>query len=182
MAQIPFFHDQPDAWEQCQLGGITLGGPPAPGAAWGLVTVKVSKGKKLDIKQSPGTNGATITDQGYKPAQVTIELLIWDATAWANLQSALPLLEPPPNKSKATPFDVLHPATAIRSVKAVLIEEIEGPEQSAIKGAYKVSFKCVQFFPPATGSSATNTPNKSIPAYQNAPFPTPPAPPPPAAP
>lgn len=159
MVAIPYWYDQPDAWDTCVLGGNALPG---------IAKVKLSKGKKLDVKQSPGTHGATITDQGYKPASVTVSLQFWTSDHWNSVQAILPTLEPPPGKSNATPFDIMHPVAAIRNVKSVLIEDIDGPEETSTRGLYQIVFKCVQFFPSSTNmGSATNTPKTSIPAYSN---------------
>lgn len=171
MAQIPWWYDQPDAWDVVMLGGmllgsldpkatVTLNGGPA------LCKVKVKKGRKLDIKQSAGTHGATITDQGYKPASVDITVRIWTADQWAAIQQQLLTLEPPPTKGNATPFAILNAKTSARRVTSVLIEDIEGPDESSIRGQYEFQLKCVQFFPSA--KAVTNTPKASIQAFDNA--------------
>lgn len=157
MASLPFWYDQPDAWDTAILGGNTLPG---------LADVKVTKGRKLDVKQSPGTHGATLTDQGYKPAKVTITLTLHTAEQWAAFQAMAPSLEPPPGKAYSQPFDILHPSTSVRGVKSVQIEDIDGPDKGSIPGTKVVTIKCVQYFPPKAG--ATNTPKTSIAPQQNA--------------
>jgi len=160
------YDNPPNPWDQVALGGVMLPG---------LARVKVRKGRKLDVKQPPGSHGATITDRGYKPAQVDIHLTVWTYAQWQALQSlfdgsnAALTLEPKPNTSYAAPaYPIDHPATAMRQVSSIIIDEIEGPEpSSSMKGAVEFSFKCTQFFPPPK-QNATNTPKGTIAPQPNA--------------
>ncbi|HEY2408845.1 MAG TPA: hypothetical protein VGI10_22725 [Polyangiaceae bacterium] len=185
MAFVPYWYPNPhqfdnvdyldlsNPWDFVILQGILIPG---------LAKVRVSKGRKLDIKQPPGSHGATITDRGYKPAAVEISLTIFTARQWSDLQAlfnGLPngfTLEPKPNNAyKAPAYPIDHPATAMRQVASIIIEDIEGPEpSSSIHGAVEFKFKCTQFFPPPK-VNATNTPEGTIAPQPNALAPTDPA-------
>lgn len=177
MATIPFwypnphqfdelsFENPPNPWDYCALGGVFLPG---------LAKVKVSKGRKLDVKQPPGSHGATITDRGYKPAPVEIVLTVWKPSQWTTMQALLSgaasiSLEPKPNASYQAPaYPIDHPATAAHGITDVIIEDIEGPDESSrVKGAVDFKLKCLQFFPPPK-VDATNTPKGTIASQPNA--------------
>lgn len=190
MAAIPFWYpfphqfddqvfDASNAWDQCLLNSVLLPG---------IAKVKVRKGRKLDVKEPPGSHGATITDRGYKPAEVDIVLIIWTPSQATQLGSLFdgsnPLLtiEPKPTTNYAAPTVLIdHPACSLRGVTAVIIEDIEGPDDSSsVRGAKELKFKCKQFFPPPN-VNATNTPKGTITPQPNAltppdPANTPPAP------
>lgn len=194
MATIPFWYPNPHPFDD-----LSYENPPNP---WdqvilsaangprfilpGLARVKVGKGRKIDIKQPPGSHGATITDQGYKPAPVEITLTVWRPSQWTALQalfngSVALNLEPKPNASYSAPtFTIDHPATAMRQISDIIVENIDGPDpSSSVKGAMEFKFKCVQFFPPPK-TNATNTPQGTVAAQPNALTPKDPATAPPA--
>jgi hypothetical protein len=159
-------------WDTCTLGGYTMPG---------ITKMKGPvKGRKLDIKQSPGTHGATMTDQGYKPADVVFEVLIWTPAQAEAFQIALPAWEPAPGKEYSEPQLLIHPATSMRGITSVVIEEITGPEVDE-KGVGHFLFKCKQFV--KSNAVATHTPESikqrnvaQIPNRAPDPASTPPAP------
>lgn len=150
-----------NAWDVCTLGSNRLPG---------LAKLRIRKGRKLDKKRPPGAHFATVTDQGYNPAELELTLIIWTPLQWDTFQDMMPVLEPPATKGYAAPtFDIVHPAAAVRSVKAIVIEDIEGPfDSSVVKGAMEFRFKMIQFFPPPKNLNATNTPKNAIAPRANA--------------
>ncbi len=184
MAVIPFwypnphqfddqtFENPPNPWDYVALNGVVLPG---------IAKVKVGKGRKLDVKLPPASHGATITDRGYKPAPVEITLTQWTPSQNTLMQqlmsgaNTLLSLEPKPNTSYQAPaYPIDHPATAMHGVTNVIIEDIEGPEDSSVKGAKEYRIKCLQFFPPPK-LDATNTPKGTIAPQPNALTPTDPS-------
>lgn len=171
MAVIDYWQPGTSPFDYYDLSGATsfdlvaLGNNVLPG----ICKVDVGKGRKLDIKQNAGSHGATITDQGYKPATVTITQTIWSPTQWANLQAMWSTLEPIPGISYTAPsLTITHPAAQLHGVDSVVIEEITGPKQSnSFRGALEFVYKCVQFFPPPK-RPATNTPQGSVASRPNA--------------
>lgn len=63
-----FWDDDPDLWDTVFFAGVALPG---------LARVTGSHGRKLDVKSPAGSDGATVTDKGYKPSSVEITLRIW---------------------------------------------------------------------------------------------------------
>lgn len=178
MANIPYWYPNPhqfddltfespaNPWDVCSLNGVVLPG---------LSKVKVGKGRKLDVKQPPGSHGATITDQGYKPAPVEIIVTVWAYKHWVAMNGLFNgsnpslNLEPKPNANYVAPTATIdHPATASRQVASIIIEHIDGPDDSSsVKGAKEYKFKCLQFFPPPK-VNATNTPQGTVNPQPNA--------------
>ena len=151
-------YDQPpNPWDVCVIGPVTL---------VGIVEVHVVRERKIDIKKSPGTHGATETDQGYAPAEIEIKQTIWKPSHFQQMQGVWGVLEPEPSKQDATPLDIMHPATAMRGVKSIYIQKIEGPDKGTTPGSKVFTYRCVEWYPkPKAG--ATNTPKKSIQAFDN---------------
>ena len=147
----PFWEEHPEAWEQ-----ILLGAHPLPGLAQ---TIKVIRSQKLDVKSAPGASGATITYQGYEPAQVEITLRLWTRAQWEALQARLPELEPKAGQKPPTPFAIAHPLLALRNVQSVYIQEVRGPEETS-PGMWDVTLKCLEYCSKPK-SHSTHTPKTS---------------------
>jgi hypothetical protein len=120
--QIPYWGDAPAAWDQVILGSITL-----PGVA--KVTVKRSR--KIDVKSGAGVSGATTTVQGFQPADVTILVRLSSDADLQAMFAALGTLEPVIGPTATdVAFSILHPATTMRRVSAVVVKDIDGPTQT----------------------------------------------------
>lgn len=143
---VPFIHDETDTWDGLSLGGTQVDG---------LCDVKIDRAKKLDIKSAGGSDGATITDQGYEPAKVTISIRVWTADQWTSLQGLIELIEPAPAKKPAAPLLIAHPAATVRKVKAVSIKSVKGPDIGS-DGATTIVLECIEWFPPPK-KNVTNT-------------------------
>lgn len=141
-------------WDIVFINGVELPG---------ISNVEVSGGPKLDVKQSAGKHYSTITDQGYKPCDLIITTIFWTPVQWFDWQNIiLPMLEPPPKKNSknTTPnaYTVSHPATHARSIEAITIANITGPNKSSIVGAKEMKIKAYQWSGDFQNSKATNTP------------------------
>src|SRR5207253_2968497 len=84
----PFWDDDPDSWDTAVLGGATL-----PGLARidGL-----ELGSKWDVKEAPGSDGATETYQGYTPSPFQLVLRIWLSEQWTEWLRLAPQFRPKP--------------------------------------------------------------------------------------
>jgi hypothetical protein len=125
----------------------TLGGSPLPG----LVRVEAEPGRKLDVRTTPASDGATIVDQGFEPANPKIKITIWTQAQWSQLQLIITKLYPRPGKSRGTPppaIPLVHPGANALGVNAVLIKSISTLVPSSIVGAYEMQFNCVQYVKP----------------------------------
>ena len=74
---------------------VFFGSLPTPGVA----EVEAKRERKVDEKDTPGTDGATVTIHGVKPADITVRLLIWTPDQYKALRELWPLLMTPPYKT-----------------------------------------------------------------------------------
>jgi hypothetical protein len=148
-------------WDKVILGGQVLPG---------LCKVKIGREHKLNVKESAGTHGADVTDQGYKVAQVTITWTIWAPSHWDLAQDVLVNIEPPP---KGTPlyqwpkFPILNPVCQSRGVNDVGIKAIDGPDDGSVKGTKAITLHCLHWHKP-NKQTATNTPQGALTSGPNA--------------
>ncbi len=126
----------------------TLGGKQVPG----LVKVSGAEvGRNWDIKPSPGTDGATYTDQGYALAKPTLTVLIWTPAQWALWQQMLPQIAPRPgkvSKKPPAPVSVTHPALNSLGINALVILTVSAMEPASPKGAMQATIKTSQYLKP----------------------------------
>lgn len=152
-ATIPYWLDCPEVYDTCTLGGVMLPG---------LAQVTATTGRKLDIKQAKGIDGATITDNGSEVEDVNIVLTIWTRQQWAAYQSILPAIDPNNTKGKIAPKDIVHPITSLHNIRRVYITKVSAPQPSRLKGAFEITIACKGWRPePKNPVSKTNTAKKS---------------------
>lgn len=154
MPAAPFWYSDPDSYDRVILGGITL-----PGVC-SVEGLKVAS--RWDIKEAPGTDGATNTYKGYTPAALTVRVRLWTEEHWSLWQTALAKLRPRPGKATPTAFDITHPATAAWGIRSVIITEIEGPTPGDPLGVMDFTLACREYFaPPKKNTTGTATSSKA---------------------
>lgn len=109
--------------------------------------IKVKRGAKLDEHDSPGTIGATLTDQGTKLAKVTILLEIRTDKAWERAGQLIAVVNQkrPPRARKV--FNMVHPILVMHGLQALYVEDIEGPSRVE-HGIYHLTLNCIEVAPP----------------------------------
>ena len=90
------------AWDVVDVAGVVL-----PGLA--KVTGPGVE-HAIDIKKSPGKNGATITDLGRSLGKFTITLVLWSASQWDDFKQARGMLQPLLRTGQLQAPKVRHPA------------------------------------------------------------------------
>lgn len=168
MTRVPFWDSLGGSFEQrlADLGEAslwdtgTLGGRKLPG----LVKVDGAEvSRKWDVKTAPGSDGATITDQGYEVAKPTITLLLWTPEHWTAWQDMLSALMPKPGKAAKkppAPVPVTHPALNSLGIDNLIILSIAAPKPASPHGAVEVVIKCVQWL--KAKKSPITTPNATL--------------------
>jgi hypothetical protein len=152
-AAIPFWLDNPQIYDTCQLGGMTLPG---------LAQLTANIGRKLDVKQAKGVDGATITDNGSEVEDVQIVLTMWTRPQWSAYQQILPAIDPNNQKGKTTPKDIVHPMVNLHGIRRVYVTKISSPQPSRLKGAFEITIQCKGWRPePKNPVSKTNTAKKA---------------------
>jgi hypothetical protein len=148
----PFWNDDPESWDTAIVGGVAL-----PGLARidGLELAS-----KWDVKEAPGTDGATETYQGYTPAAFQIFLRMWEREQWRAFLKLVPRLRPKPGKNTPDAVDVVHPELSAWGISRAIVRKIK-PKKS--DDFYDVSFDMLEYFPQpkktvtGTASGATKT-------------------------
>jgi len=132
----PFWDDDPGSWDTAVLGGVTL-----PGLARidGL-----DLGARWDIKEAPGTDGASETYQGYTPAPFNLVLRMWSRSQWLAFLPLAKRFRPKPGRASPEPVDVVHPELLVWGISRVIIRKIK-PRKLA--GEYEVAFDLFEYFP-----------------------------------
>jgi hypothetical protein len=155
-ALAPFWDDDPDSWDTAVLGGVTL-----PGLARidGL-----ELGSKWDVKEAPGSDGATETYQGYTPSPFQLVLRIWLPEQWSAFLPLAKQFRPRPGKETPKPVDVVHPDLAVWGISKVIIRKIK-PKKT--DGIYEVSFDLLEYFPQPK-KTVTTTASGGIGDFDNA--------------
>lgn len=139
-------------WDYVRLGTFELPGileePP-----------KIEPGRKVDKKNGPGLDGATLTWHGYEPSEVTIKLLLWTEDHWSAWIQMLPQLLPQPGKPPANPFDIDHPMLAAYGINKVMVTKVSGLEKAG-RGVMRVTITCQHWVKPK--GTGTSTPKASV--------------------
>lgn len=115
---VPFWGDNPNAWDKCVLAGVELPG---------IANVEPTVEAKVDHKAIPGTHGAKLTYLGYEPAKVKISLTLWTPEQLQAYQELVPLIRP---REKILPVDIAHPSCALHGITSVKVLKIEGPKRN----------------------------------------------------
>lgn len=126
------------AWDIFKVAGKAL-----PGVA----SVEGEKRYKIDKREAPGTDGATLTNLGLDTTEVTVRVRMWTAdqfTRWCD--NVVPLLQPGKPGTKPKALRVFHPALAAAGISSLYPMSVGLPVvRSEIA---EVVIKFVQFLPP----------------------------------
>jgi hypothetical protein len=132
---VPFWSDEPEVWDTCVLGHITL-----PGVS----DLRITRKQTISREKGSGTSGETLKFQGPKAADVIIRNRIHTPEQLAELSECLPELEPVGSKKDGVVWDLGHPKATIRGVKTVVVELISGPDPVGNGGEYETTFQCIE--------------------------------------
>lgn len=155
---IPWWYDDDTAWDKLHMGGFT----------WpGECEVKVKNGQKIDRKAAAGKAGEKLTLQGVKSADVTIRLRFDAREDWVTLQGAIEEIQVLARGQKTlTPLTIVHPVTSFWFITDIVIENIDGPNDTGTKGVKELVFQCIEFDASAQVNekkgSATSTPKTAL--------------------
>jgi hypothetical protein len=128
------------------------------------VKIKVKKGRGIDKQKSPGVDGAALKFTGLNPAEVDIQLHIYDNpdafAAWCQM-----LAEIDPHRPGATqePYEIINPEPNHMGVTKIVVEEIES-ESPTCKSGKDYRIKCTQWFPDVKTSKSKTTAQAKNPA------------------
>lgn len=158
--RIPFWDDPPNtldpsnaqftAWDI-----VTIGGQVLPG----ICIVRGKRGKRFDVKKKKGSDFATLTKQGYEPAEISIVNRIWTRQQLHALELMMPMLEAPTQQlpdGTLQALEIRHPALDLRNINAMVIKDIGLLGPGSTKGVMEQTITCLEYKPPKkTNSSGT---------------------------
>lgn len=149
MTTVPFWVDAPRAWDQVVIAGQAL-----PGKS----IAKAKTGRKIDVRNVRGRDGARTRDGGYTPANITIEIYVWEPEQLEELSPRLDQLQPRRGSTARQPFQISYPSLAMVGISQVYIESISAPELD--RGMLKTTITCVEWTeaPPASRTRRTPAP------------------------
>jgi hypothetical protein len=135
-AAPPFWNDDPTSWDTVVIGGVTLPG---------LARIEgLELASKWDVKEAPGSDGATETYQGYTPAAFQIVLRMWERDQWLAFLKLATRFRPRPGKNTPDPVDVVHPELAVWGISRAIVRKLK-PKKST--DFYDVAFDMLEYFP-----------------------------------
>ena len=157
MGDLPYIENQDtDDWDTLVMGS----------AIWpGVPVVDVECERDLDVKVTSGSDGATLTDKGYKPAQVTITLTIASREEWLDLLAKLPTIHPRRKGGTREPVAIEHPATLSVGVTQIYIQKITAPKVDRKTKLITIVFHAIEWLPkpkPANGVGAGGASQKQL--------------------
>lgn len=131
---------------------LVLGGHLLPGM---VELPEGEPGRKLDLKNGPGLDGATATWQGYEPPELKVTLRMWRArhrTEWSRIYREI---QPRPGKPPAAPFSIIHPTLADYGIALVMVEKISLPKQGKSPGEVEVMLSLREWVKPSKVGTST---------------------------
>lgn len=125
---------------------------------------------KLDVKNAPGTDGASETYQGYEPSKPTVKFTIYTAQMWLDVQAMIREIKPKPGKTAPAPIEIVHPLLSILGLRKFYVEKMPVPKQVK-HDQWEIVLNLVEWFakPVKSGTgSAKSGGNSKTPALKTA--------------
>lgn len=159
---VPFWGDEPDAWDTAWVGGHRLPG---------LCRVEGSAKRRVDQKRKSGHNGVSVTYTGDDAAKFTIHVTLWTAEQLSQMADILkslrssandaPGVKPSKSKFPKGVLDVRHPALALLGITAAHLVEYDAPKQDGgpASGKYVMGLRFLEHTrSPGSGKASTPVP------------------------
>lgn len=103
--------------------------------------------RDIQVNKPKGADGATITDNGYKPAQISVTLKLVTQLDWDEYQEILlPAIHPRRKGGPRTPVVLTHPALNVLGVTRIYFTSIGAPKIGTDKIG-TVELKAIEWFP-----------------------------------
>lgn len=143
---LPFWGDNPDAWDTALIAGRTIPGRVA-------VTAKVKN--RVDRKSVPGSHGAKYTHIGYAPAEVTLDIEVWTPEHLSRLNDLVRLIRP--RKGTPEPVVINHPSLSMLDVSAVLVIEVGNLQRKGDSGVMHMTITAMEYVPAGNDKAKVGT-------------------------
>ena len=117
--------------------------------------------RKIDVKKAKDADGATIKDEGYDLARLSITLTIYSEGDWVELQRLLPSVHPRRKGGVREPIGITNPQINLLGVSQIYIDKIGIPKKpTSGDGLCEIEFSAIEWVPdppPVKGGAGTGT-------------------------
>lgn len=117
--------------------------------------------RKVDVKKGKGEDGATLKDEGYDLARLSITLTIYSDGDWVELQRLLPTIHPRRKGGTRTPISIVNPQCNLLGVSSIYIDKISIPKKpKSGDGLVELEMSAIEWVPepaPVKGGAGTGT-------------------------
>jgi hypothetical protein len=158
---VPFWGDNPAAWERIVLDGYRVPGVAKVGGKAFEV--------KADKKKAPGESGASTTVLGRNPCEPEITVQLWTAKHLSDFCQVIASFLPKNRTALPYAVDVFHPALVMYRIRSIYIMSSSYPEERT-PGVYEVKLKFLEAFkgggskPKAAGPKLSDLGKGEVPA------------------
>lgn len=136
MPGVDFFADPRSNWDIA-----TIAGRPVKGTA--IITGGAERA--LEIKKGRGNDGATMTDAGYQPADVSVTIRGTTLDDFEFVKSLIADIHPRKKGGARSPVTIEHPAANMLGIRRLYVKRVEFPTLD--NGVMTFTFHCVEWFP-----------------------------------
>jgi hypothetical protein len=127
-----------EAWEKITIAGKTLPG-------WAGCTG--GKGRRVDMKFTPGSDGATPTHLGHDPSEIKLALYFWKDAHLRAFEALVPVLQGRGKDGAPRPVQVSHPALAIYGIRVLYFMRLGIMHPAPTHGVMTVELDASEFKP-----------------------------------
>lgn len=118
---------------------------------------------KLDVKKTPGKDGAVFSDLGRELANFTVTLTLQSATEWEDFKKIVPALQPLNQTGKLEAITISHPALNALGIAASYCQRVGIPHPGSVVGTYEVELEFLEYRPPkGSKDGGVGTPTKDV--------------------
>lgn len=111
----------PGEWDTLVLDDMTF-----PGTA----KVTFSRGRKIERKKIPGKNGEDLDIKGVESGDIDITVRVWTKADYDTVVGHIKAIDPTPGTKQPKIYSVTHAVPNSRGVGYLVVEKVDGPEQS----------------------------------------------------
>jgi hypothetical protein len=112
---------------------LVLFGPTGKATIPGVARVSVNTQIREDVAEVEGEDGAQVTTLGYDPAEIKVEVQLWEASQYDKLKAILELYRPRRNH-KPQPVDAVHPKLLLHGIRQVYLFKIQDEPYTSKEG------------------------------------------------
>lgn len=147
---LPFWGDNPDAWDTALIAGQLVPG---------RTTVTAKAKNRVDRKTIPGAHGAKYTHVGYAPAEVSLDVEVWTPEHLTRLRDIVRLIRP--RKTAPQPVVISHPSLSMMEISAVLVLEVGNLQKKGDSGVMHMTITAMEYVPKGNEKAKVETAKKT---------------------